>query len=361
MSMLAGILNVQDSQHSFVSNVGQALVFDAVNQVLADYNADVTKAMSVLVQQDTEKFKFRHLLPGGGKLQRMGRQAPAAAVKRYGYNDVALPLRQWGAEMAGSRVDMAYMTIEELDAHLDTIMIQDLNTLRWRILTAIFEDTTLTYDDEHHGDLTIKHLANGDADLYPPVLGSETEAIDDHYREAGYTVAAIADANNPVVTLRDEIAEHYGGIGSRGREFVYFHGADQTAYLAAITGYVANSDQFVAIGAATDDVRFYPQNVPGRLHGRLSGAWLSEWDGWCPDTFGFMVLMTVPAPLYRRVDPAATGLGRGLQLVATDVNHPMHRASYENRYGIAVVNRLPAAVIKVTEDATYAPPTAYVE
>lgn len=359
MSTVAGVLNITDSQHAFVANVGQALVYDAVNQVLADYNEDVNKAVSVFIERETEKFKFRHLLPASGKLPDMGREGAAPSMKRVGYNDVALPLTQKGVELSGSRVNLAYLTIEELDAQVSIVTMGDLNSLRESILIALFENDNSTFDDPVHGDLTIKRLANGDADTYPPVLGSETEATDNHYLVAGYAVSAIADANNPVVTLRDEIAEHYGGIGSRGREFVYLHGADQTDYLAAITGYVPCSDQYVIIGDDTADVRYFPSGVPGRIHGRLSGAWLAEWDGWIPDTYGLMILLSVPAPLYRRHDPAITGLGRGLQLVARDVNHPMHRASFETRYGVAVVNRLPAAVMLVADAGFYYPPPAY--
>jgi len=361
MSALAGILNISDSERAFVNTVGQQIVFDAVNQLLADYNDEIAKQVAVFIERETEKFKFRYLLPGGGKLQRMGRQAAAGATKRYGYYDVAFPLRQWGAELAGNRVDMAYMTIQELGAHLDTIMIQDLNTLRWRILTSIFEDTNLTFTDPIHGSLIVCRLANTDGTTYPPVLGSETEADDDHYIDAGYAVAAIAAANNPVPTLRDEIAEHFGGIGSQGREFVYFHAADQTDYLAAISGYTAISDQYIQIASTTADVRTWPQ-VPGRIHGRGWGAWLSEWDGWIPDTYGIMILQRVGAPLLKRVDPADTGLGRGLQLVATDTNHPMQRSSYENRYGLGCGNRLSAACIMIAgANGGYSPPSAYAE
>lgn len=362
MSAIAGILNISDTERAFVNTVGQQLVFDAVNQMLADYNEELSKAISVFVDRTTANFKLRYLLPGGGKLQRMGRQAPAGAMKRYGKYDVALPLRQWGAELAGDRVDMAYMTIGELDAHLDTIMIQDLNTVRWRILTSIFEDTNFTFTDPLHGSLTIRRLANTDGTSYPPVLGSEDESDDDHYIDAGYAVSAIADANNPVVTLRDEIAEHFGGIGSVGRQFVYFHGADQTPYLDDLTDYVAISDQFIQIGANTADVASVLPNVPGRVHGRSNGAWLSEWDGWIPDKYGLMVLMEVPPPLLMRVDPADTGLGQGLQLVATDTNHPMQRASYEHRFGLGCGNRLSAACIYINgANGGYSPPSAYTE
>ncbi|HUW09587.1 MAG TPA: hypothetical protein VM537_07630, partial [Anaerolineae bacterium] len=82
MSGLAGILNISDTERAFVNTVGQQVVFDAVNQLLSDYNAEVALQMAAFVERETEKFKMRYLLPGGGRLQRMGRQAPAAAMKR---------------------------------------------------------------------------------------------------------------------------------------------------------------------------------------------------------------------------------------------------------------------------------------
>lgn len=360
MSMLPGLLNISDTERAFVNTVGQQVVFDAVNQLLADYNAELAQTTAVFIERETEKFKMRYLLPGGGKLQRVGRHAPAGAVKRFGYFDVAFPLRGWGAQYAGNRVAMAYMTIQELDAHLDTIMIQDLNTMRWRILTSIFEDTNLTFTDPIHGNLTVTRLANTDGTTFPPVLGSETEADDDHYLNSGYTVAAIAAANNPVVTLRDEIAEHFGGIGSAGRQFVYFHANDQLGYLQAIAGYTAISDQYIQIANTTADVRSWP-NVPGRVHGRGWGAWLVEWDGWIPDTYGMMILTEVPAPLMKRNDPADTGLPRGLSLVSRDEKYPFEGAHYEHRYGLGCGNRLSAACMLIDESGTYTPPAAYTE
>lgn len=366
MSGLAGILNISDSERAYVNTIGQQLVFDAVNQLLSDYNAEVMLASNIFIERETEKFAMRYLLAGGGKLQRMGRQAPAGAVKRFGKYDVGFPLRQWGAEQAGDRVDMAYLTIAELQAHLDTIMIQDLNTLRWRILTSLFEYDNLSFTDPIHGAITVRRLANNgtEADatyLYPPVVGTETEAVDDHYIGINNTVANIADgATDPTTILRDEIAEHFGGVSSVGKNFVYFHANDQTAVIKNLTGYVAVSDIYTTPGANTATVTGWP-SVPGMIHGRVNGVWCSEWDGWIVDKHGIMILLGVPAPLLMRRDPADVGLGRGLQLVATDVNHPMQRASYENRYGLGCGNRLSAACIDFDSSTTYTTPTGYTE
>jgi len=360
MSMLPGLINAQDNMHGFIRNVGQGLVTDAVAELLAVYNEEINLSMGAFVEKQTEQFKVRYLLPGGGRLQVMGRQAPAAAFKRYGYYDVAFPLRQYGVEISGGRVDLAYTTVAEMDAHIDAILTADMNTMRERLLVSIFENDNLAYTDEYHGAITVTRLANGDGTLFPPVLGSEDEADDDHYLNAGYNVAGIAAGQNPAVTLRNEISEHFGGVGTRGRNFVYFHGADQTAYLAAIAGYNALSDQYITAGNDTAVVNGLP-NVPGRIHGRGWGCWLSEWDGWIPDTYGLMVLLDVAAPLIMRVDPKETGLNSGLQMVARDINHPLERMSFERRFGFGCGNRLSAAIMLVTDGGTYLVPGAYAE
>lgn len=360
MSGIAGVLNVADSQRVVIGTLGQRLVFDASNQLLADYSEEVLKMWSVFIDHQTEDYMFRYLLPGGGELQRLGEQAPAGAVKRYNKYDVAFPLRGYGAQFGGNDVDLAYMTIAELDVQLDNIILQGHNTLRRRILTSIFEDTNFTFTDPTHGGLTVTRLANTDGTLYPPVVGSSAEAQDDHYILAGYAVSAIADTIEPHVTLRDEIAEHFGGIGSVGRSFVYFHANDQLPYLEALTGYVAISDRFIQEGDHTAIPSSYP-DVPGRVHGRHGGVWLSEWDGRIPDTYGICVLLEVPAPLIMRTDTAKSGLGSGLKLVATQEEFPFEMAHYRHRFGLGCGNRLSAAVIQIDSNGSYSPPSDYSE
>ena len=362
MSGIYGALNMSDTERAYVNQLGQQLVFEMVNQLLAEYNAEVSRQIACFVAETTETFQERYLLAGGGKLQQLGTMAPAAAVKRYGYFDVAYPLRGWGAQLAGARVPMAYMTIKELDAHLDTIMIQDLNTIRHRILVALLEDTNLEWTDPIHGALTIRRLANTDGTLFPPLPGTESEADDQHYWETvtSYAVSDCSDTQNPAVDLRDEIVEHFGGRGSNERNFVVFHNEDMTPEFEALTGYDPVPDQFIRVGADTDIPVGWPI-IPGRIHGRLKGCWLSEW-AWVPATYALGLLLEVPPPLIMRVDPADTGLTPGLQLVATNAQYPMTGAHYEHRFGFGVGNRLSAAVMEISGgNGSYAPPAAYAE
>ena len=361
MSSVFGVLGVADTEAAFVANMGQQLIFDAINLVLGYHNEDVAKATNVFVKKNTEKFKMRWLSPGAGMMTPVGVDplAPGPSVQRYGYWDVAFPLRGYEESISGSRVGLAYMSLQELDSHLDNIMERNIARHRERMLIALMESTNLTWADPIHGNLTVVRLANTDGVTYPPIAAATAEAEDCHYIDAAYNVAGIAAATNPVVDLRDEIIEHFGGRSSFGDDIVYFCGSDQSAYIEAIAGFVAIGDKYVNWGEDTDLSQFLP-NVPGRILGRGWGCWISEW-AWMPDEFGLAVHLNYP-PLMRRVDPVATGLPLGLTLVASDRDHPLESAYYTDRFGYAVANRLSAAAIEINAGgATYTPPTEYDE
>lgn len=363
MSNIFGILNLQDSQRAYVNDIGHRLVFDAINTVLDMHNTEVDQLLRIFVERDTVEHAYRYMLPMGGMAQPLGEYAPPADVKNYGYWDCEFPIRGWGDAKGWTRVAQGYLTVQQLDAVLDGLMQGNVWRIRQRLLIALFENDNLTWADptQNGTNLTIRRLANTDGTLYPPVVGSITEAQDQHYRELDYTITNISAANNPIVTLRDEIIEHFGGRSSVGEEIIVFHNADATAKLEAIAGFVGIGDRYVNYGDDTDLSQMLA-GIPGRIHGRLSGCWLSEW-AWIPTTYMLAVHQDYP-PLIRRVDPAFTGLGRGYHLVAENEDHPLTSAFYENRYGFGVGNRLSAAVAQITEHTNgeeYAPPDAYAE
>ena len=64
-------------------------------------------------------------------------------------------------------------------------------------------------------------------------------------------------------------------------------------------------------------------------------------------------------PLMRRVDPADTGLPRGLNLVATDEVFPFQGSFWRNRFGLGAANRLNGVVMELANGGTYSIPTGY--
>lgn len=358
MTAIYGILGINDTERVFLSTLGQRVVYDAVQEVARIHNEEMRAALSNFVDQTTTDYKLRYLLPGGGRLQERGGLAQSAAVKRVGRWNVAFPLKEFGDQIAGSRVDWAYMTVQDLDKHLETVFIQNMNTVRFELLKALLNNSQWTFADPLWGDLTIEPLANGDSVLYPPVLGSETEATEDHYLESGYLASAISDANDPVETIINELEEHFGAVSGNSDVVVFCNNA-QTGQLQALTDFVAVTDSRVIPGDDTAVVVNALPDVPGRIIGRHnSGAWISEWR-WIPANYLMGLHLNAPRPLYQRVDPDYTGLPRGLTLVAESDVYPFTQSHWEHRFGLAVANRLNGVVVELGTGGGYTVPTAY--
>jgi hypothetical protein len=270
---------------------------------------------------------------------------------------VAFPLNEWGAALAGSRVSYAYATVQDLAREVDGVRARDVNTVRFQILNALLGSTQTSFVDPHNGTLSIEPLANGDTVVYPPVLGSTTEATEDHYLGGTYAVAAISDTNNPYVTIVDEL-EHHFGAPTGGSNIVTFIPADVTAKTQALTDFVSVGDMGITPGSNAATVYGLPAGLPGRLLGRVSSSWVSEWR-YLPAHYALAIHLDAPAPLAMRVDPAYTGLGSGLQLVATSDKYPFSESFYSHRFGVAAANRLNGVVMNIVNGA-WAVPAGYV-
>ncbi|KPK91514.1 MAG: hypothetical protein AMJ88_13480 [Anaerolineae bacterium SM23_ 63] len=356
MSGIYGMLGLSDTDRLFVNTIGQSAVYEATKTLLERYNQDLRAALAVFVERQTPDYKLRYKLPGGGRLQRRGGRTDTARVKAYGSWDVALPLEDFGAAIGGDDVTLAYMSIQEYDRHLKTIMIQDINTVRFELLYSLFHGATRTFVDPLYGSLTVQPLANGDTVTYPPVLGAEAEATDDHYLIAGYAATAIDDTNNPYITIRQELEEHFGA-STGGDAVAVFINPAESPETEDLTDYDAVPDKYVRTGTQTAVPVNLP-SVPGRVLGRTNGVWVIEWR-WIPATFMLGVHLDVPAPLLERIDEPDTGLGSGLQLIATEEDYPLMSAHYRHRFGFGVGNRLNAVIMEVSTDQDYGAPTIY--
>ena len=357
MSGIFGALGLNDTDRVFLSTLGQRVVYDAVNQVLAQHQADLQTAMAVFVEQTTTDHKLRYKLPGGGRLQRVGSQSQAGSVKAIGSWDVAFPLEEFGAAIGADRVAYAYMSVQDLDRHLNTVQQQNINTVRYEILKALLNNSQDTFVDPLWGSLSVEPLANGDSVVYPPVLGSESEATDTHYLESGYAASAISDSNDPYATIRDELEEHFG-VPTGGSNLVAFINNAQRAKTKALTDFDEVPDVFVRPGDDSEVPFNLPSNVPGTVLGRVSGVWVVEWR-WIPANYIVGLHLDAPKPLFRRIDPADTGLGDGLQLVAESDTHPFTNSHYSHRFGVGAANRLNGVVMELGTGGSYSIPSGY--
>lgn len=356
MSNLFGILGLPETDRSFVERVGQRVVYDAVNRLFAEWSQDLALASSVFVAGQTADFKFRYKLPGGGRMQRRGGRANSGTVRTGGEWDVALPLEDFGNAIGADDIAMAYMTMPELNRHVQTIQNQGTATYRYEMLRALFNNTARPFEDFRAGSLTIQPLANGDGVLYPPVLGSETEATDSHFLVSGYVASAISDTNNPFPVIKDELEEHFGSAQG-GSDIVVFINNAQTAAVENLTDFDPVEDRHIRSGVNADIPVNLPM-VPGKIIGRINGVWVAEWR-WTPAGYLLGIHLSEVAPLMERNDPADTGLGTGLQLVAQNLEYPIQTAEYRFRFGLGVTNRLNGVVMQCKASGNYDVPAGY--
>lgn len=358
MAGIFGSVVPADSSRIFEQTVGQQVIWDEVQNYLTRVNTDLNNALAVFLEGDTEKFKYRYKLPGGGSLQKRGSNGSYGTIKTAGQWDIALPLEDFGAQVAGNDVDMAYMTPNDLEVLILTAVAQNVSTTRYELLRALLNNTQRLFPDERNGDLQVMPLANNDAVLYPPVLGSESEAVENHYLVSGYAPGSISDSNNPIPVIVNELEEHFGSPTGGSNIAVFFNNT-HTSKFAALSDFNDDGlDSMVIPGLTQNVLTGLPMNVPGKLVGRSDGAWLIEWRN-LPANYLVGIHLGVPKPVMRRNDPADTGLVRGLQLVAVNERFPFQSSFFRNRFGIGVGNRLNGVIMFLDAGSTYTVPAGY--
>lgn len=356
MTTIFGAIGINDNDRIFSSTVGQTAIYEVVNQAVTQYNYTLNQVLSAFVEERTTDFKRRYKLPGGGFMGRRGVQARGPAVKAYGQWDVAFPLEDFDEALWDNDVDRAYMTAREFQRHLETIFTRHTNAVRYEVLKALLNNTQRTFVDPLHGSLSIEPLANGDTVVYPPVLGSTTEATDTHYLESNYASASISDTNNPYVTVRDELEEHFGAA-TGGENLVSFINNAERAITESLTDFDEVPDRFIRVGDNTDVPMGLP-NVPGRILGRVSGVWVVEWR-FIPANYIVTTHLEAPAPLIQRSDPDDTGLPADLTLVSEDADYPFEASEWRHRFGFGCGNRLNGVIMELGTGGTYTIPTGY--
>ena len=357
MAGIFGQLGLNDTEFVFAATEGQEVIYTLIQEHLDRVNADIATAISVFVAQTTETHKERYKLPGGGYLQSLGQnpQGRADDVKTFGGYDVAYPLTEFGAQISMTRVVEAYMTVADLDRHVTGVVERDVRTVRRELLNALFLSSQDDFADIKWGALLIEPLANGDTVTYPPVVGSGTDATEDHYLESGFTSANISDTNNPFVTIRDDLVHHYNGT-TTDNEVAVFINSDQLAVTEALTDYDKITNINVIPGTQTATLTGMPMGHPGRLVGSTNGCWVIVWD-WVPTNYMIGVFLEDDPPIKMRIDPAAVGLGSGLQLVSEDEIYPVSASHWSHRFGLGAGNRLNGVCMELGTGGTYTDPT----
>ena len=355
MSLLAGILRIEDT--TLLSTLEPEPVNDAVNQLLARYEAERNAWQDFLVQDETTEWKTLYNIGAVDEGQEIGPDGRPLETRPSGQIETAYPIKRIGWATGWNYETFAHMTVADLERV--TAAREGGNAKRHlrEQFRALFNDTNYTYVDPKHGNLTVRRLANGDGTLYPPTYASDTEADDDHYIHSGYAHTAISASNNPFVTLKAEIIEHFteatGVVAIINSEQLAEIQADLPSFVDAdVEGIQQGAD--TATASAASGI-----NVPGTFVGRdaASGVavYLSD-SGRIPAKYIYAQAIGVPKPLRRRVH--VPELLRGFKLEADEAHYPLFKRTYVDRFGYGVANRLSAAVMYLDASA-WANPAGY--
>jgi hypothetical protein len=353
MSTIFGVLGIND-RDATLNTVGQAQVFDLINQYAAATQTELDKIYGVFVESQTTLHTERYFLPGGGMLQAGTNRTRPGAVKPAGSWDVAYPIDQGDAQLGWDRISYAYMSAGQADAQVKGVMEQYKNWKRNLILTALLHGATRSYTDQLYGSLTIQPLAIGSTDnvLYPPLIGSSSEATATHYVGSNYAASSISDTNNP---FRDIVKAKLRKRFGNGRIVAWINSA-QTAKVQALTSFATIVPQYVNVGANTATATADGVSGPGNFIGATDNVAVFEWD-WIPDGYIFALDLDQPAPLKQRVDVPANL--RGFQMVATQQEYPLQESFWQAREGYGVGNRLNGVAIQLVASTSYTAPSGY--
>jgi hypothetical protein len=359
MANIFGVVGASDSDLLFNGTIGNETIYNVASDWLAMQQDDTDRMNSVFVSGDTENLQESVKQVGGGQMQETEEdEAQPAAVKPVGDYQVGYPLWNYSDSIIRGAVSLAYMSAEEMSLQIENINVRNNNANRRRILQRLFNNTQYTFTDKRLGSTEIEPLANGDAVVYPPIEGSYDEATADAY--TGTNFVAITDSDDPYRTAVSWFNDHFEANTGNDNIVTFINEAQQVE-TEALNAFVPVPDDFVITGDDTDVPTRLPF-VPGKIIGRhTSGTWIVVWN-WVVAAYFMSFHLEEQAPLKRRVDMADSGLGAGLQLVATgaEVTHwPLSGSTWRNRFGIGAGKRLNGRIQQLVASTSYTIPAEY--
>lgn len=350
MATIYGVLGVADTTLT-VTQVGQSLVYNAINDFYAATEAKINQLSRLLVQGDTTNYSETYLLPASGMMQTATRLTRPGAIKATGSWSTAYPLEDMRDQIAADDVTLAYMDGTLLQSYVDGVAQRYRNTRRYLMLRAVLNKTDETVADPLYGNLTIRRLANGDATLYPATGFGGAEATAQHYLGTNYTSANISDTNNPIKTVRALLRARGGG------RMVMFINSAQQDKIEALTAFYDKVPTWVTVGSGTGTATADGIDVPGDFIGAAHDVAIFVWDEGIPADYAFGLNVDAPAPLKRRLDGPAEL--RGFKLVARQSEFPLQESFFRAREGYGVANRLNGVALQFVASTTYTTPAAY--
>lgn len=347
--LLNGFMNLKDVVNNRVTGDLIPTVTDAIDRTLAEHTK-VTEDMMKLWVKKTTEYKVRFKSPVAAKLQPLDEHGRARKIKQAGYYDLGFPIRSAGSALGETRIALIKMTVQDVNDRIATLLDADKRWLRDEIMAALFDNAGYTFDDDEHGELFVKGLANEDGTQYLIRAGAEAGEEADHYR----FISAMDDANNNfLLNYRDltKRPENYGG-----GEVVSFIPTNLEDDVMALSNFIEPSDGDIEQAVTKDRlVGRLGVSVPGEVIGKVDRNWIVRWDS-LPDDYTISTITSGEKALVMREHPEAEL--QGFKRVADRDDNPYYESQYERHAGFGAWNRVNTIITKVGA-GSYTVPTGF--
>jgi hypothetical protein len=350
-----GFHTVQQRFAEPVTALGETVVNDLITQAMAEHNRQMDAFTALFLRRgitDAQRTFSTPIVTRNQPLDEAGRPIPIRGAAQY---SAGFPLQDSGNAIGRTWLEAQKLRVEQLNDLIAVIQDGDRSWVFDHILAALFNDADRTFFDPEKGQLTVKPLANGDAQVYQVKSGEFAGGTDNHL--LGQANAIGAGADNVFATHYAELSEHpeNGGAGS-GRIISFI----PTGLKSATTGLATFNplpSADIRPGANADVlVGSLGINVPGTVLGMDdSGTWIVEWPR-IPAGYVASIQTTGEPPIGERVDEFASL--RGFIEMDSNEDFPWYQRNWMRRAGYGAWNRLGAVVSRIG-NASYAVPTNY--
>lgn len=348
MALFAGILRTEDTTR--LTELDPVQISDAIDQVLARYQSERNAAQALLVSDTVTRPSELVQLGGVDEGQEIGPDGRPLETHIGGSYTAGYPMKRIGWALGYNDETAANLTVADLDRQTTAKIAGNALRHRREIMRALVGNANYTFTDqiENSGTVTVVRLANTDGTDYD---GAGTD--DNHYLASGYVAGDISAVNNPLATLKTEIAEHQD---SSVRVVAFVNSANRGDLIDGLAAsFVEAGVEGVTAAAADAQANAVGANVPGTFVGidGASGVWVYEWN-LVPSGYIYAQTVDGPGPLVRRI-PSIASL-QGFSVRAEEEHFPFFKRTWIERFGYGVRNRLNGAVMQLTT-GSYTVPT----
>lgn len=349
--LLPGFSSYQDLLNARLVDADVIQASDEAVRLTLEQHNQHTQAMVQLFADPTTEYMRRfkggfaaYLQAGDGEFSRY------QAMKQRGSYDIAFPLASAGKAFGWTRKERVKSTLRDVNDRLALLLDADRRYLRYNILAALFANADYTYEDQEHGSLIVKPLANGDSQEYLILAGAETPTTANHFAAQAN---GIDDDNNPFPDIYEKLNSRPENGEGRVISFVPTNLVED---IRALATFIESGDPDVREGANTRVlVGSLESPLPGEVIGKVGRVWIVEWK-FLPSNYILSIHTGGPRPLAMRQEPEAEL--QGFRAIGDREDMPYFERHYERTVGFGVQNRLSAHVLRVG-NGTYAVPSGF--